>query len=99
MVNTSHRRTVALDSYPSDTLGTTFRHSVEVAMLSSSHSRQSHLRLVHSAEVSFTNGVDVPRRKPNTDRQRFRVIEGGRGCFPDTHEQARLAAERVREIG
>ena len=68
-------------------------------MLSSSHSRQSHLRLVHSAEVSFTNGVDVPRRKPNTDRQRFRVIEGGRGCFPDAHEQARLAAEQVREIG
>jgi hypothetical protein len=67
-------------------------------MLSSSHSRQSHLRLVHSAEVSFTNGVDGPRRKPNTERQRFRVIEGGRGC-PGTHEQPRLAAERVREIG
>ena len=68
-------------------------------MLSSSHIRRSHLRLVHSAEVSFANGVDAPRRKPNTDRQRFRVIEGGRGCFPGTHERARLAAERVREIG
>jgi hypothetical protein len=68
-------------------------------MLSSSHSRQSHLRLVHSAEVSVANGVDTPRRKPNADRQRFRVIEGGRGCFHSPRGQARSAAERVREIG
>jgi hypothetical protein len=68
-------------------------------MLSSSRGWRSHLRLVHSGELSFTNGVDAPRRKPNTDRRRLRVIEGGLGCSPGTHERARLAAERVREIG
>jgi hypothetical protein len=68
-------------------------------MLSSSHSRQSHLRLVHCAEAPFANGVAMPRRKPSADRRPFRVIEGGRGCVNGSQVQARSAAERVREIG
>jgi len=42
-------------------------------MLSVSRSRQSHLRLVHSTDVALTSGAGAPE----TDRPRFRVIEGG----------------------
>jgi hypothetical protein len=58
-------------------------------------SKQPHLRLVHSADVSFTIGVDAPK----TDRPRFRIIEGGRRGLAGTDERPRLAAHLPREIG
>ena len=73
------------------------KHSVtlvEVAMLRT-RSKQSHLRLVHSADVSFTIGVDTPK----TDRPRFRIIEGGCRGRAGTDERARLATHLPREIG
>ncbi|PWT84860.1 MAG: hypothetical protein C5B56_14925 [Proteobacteria bacterium] len=55
-------------------------------MLNVSRGRRSHLRLVHSTDV--TTGVDAPR----TDRQRFRVIEGGRHRLAGSDERAPVGA-------
>ena len=59
-------------------------------MLSISRSRPSHLRLVHSTDAVLTNAIGATE----TDRQRFRLIEGGghslRPRARVTYEQAPL---------